>query len=246
MGLRAYFDNELSSLYRSRQYEHANHFVRYGKNCYSQSDEDGLTLEIIKRIGISNGVFAEFGVGDGKENNTLILLGLNWRGFWCGGENLAFNIPNNSRLLYYKKWINKENISQTDFLNYFSKIDDFDVFSCIKIWTESHDKIIAKLSSMLINRNLLKVKISSKKFTLEEVEKHKDIHQKSLGFNNNEMNYFVFQKEMENNAYDPVKDEIKILLNDGKLTDIAQASDNFNISALSKPVKKFYLFAPSF
>jgi hypothetical protein len=60
------------------------------------------------------------------------------------------------------------------------------------------------------------------------------------------MNYFVFQKEMENNAYDPVKDEIKILLNDGKLTDIAQASDNFNISALSKPVKKFYLFAPSF
>jgi hypothetical protein len=51
---------------------------------------------------------------------------------------------------------------------------------------------------------------------------------------------------MENNAYDPVKDEIKILLNDGKLTDIAQASDNFNISALSKPVKKFYLFAPSF
>ena len=110
MGLRAYFDNELYSLYRSRQYEHANHFVRYGKNCYSQSDEDGLTLEIIKRIGISNGVFAEFGVGDGKENNTLILLGLKWRGFWCGGENLAFNIPNNSRLLYYNKWINKENI----------------------------------------------------------------------------------------------------------------------------------------
>ena len=110
LGLRAYFDNELSSLYRSRQYEHANHFVRYGKNCYSQSDEDGLTLEIIKRIGISNGVFAEFGVGDGKENNTLILLGLKWRGFWCGGENLAFNIPNNSRLLYYKKCINKENI----------------------------------------------------------------------------------------------------------------------------------------
>ena len=110
LGLRAYFDNELSSLYRSRQYEHANHFVMYGKNCYSQSDEDGLTLEIIKRIGISNGVFAEFGVGDGKENNTLILLGLKWRGFWCGGENLAFNIPNNSRLLYYKKWINKENI----------------------------------------------------------------------------------------------------------------------------------------
>jgi len=109
-GLREYFDNELSTLYKSRQYEHANHFVRYGKHCFSQSDEDGLTLEIIKRIGISNGVFAEFGVGDGKENNTLILLGLKWRGIWCGGENLAFNISNTSRLLFYKKWINQENI----------------------------------------------------------------------------------------------------------------------------------------
>ena len=68
------------------------------------------TLEIIKRIGISNGVFAEFGVGDGKENNTLILLGLKWKGFWCGGENLAFNISNTSRLFFYKKWINQENI----------------------------------------------------------------------------------------------------------------------------------------
>jgi hypothetical protein len=60
------------------------------------------------------------------------------------------------------------------------------------------------------------------------------------------MNYFVFQKEMENNAYDPVKDEIKILLNDGKLTDIAQASDNFNISALSKPVKKILFICTFF
>ena len=159
-------------------------------------------------------------------------------------ERNFFVIPSLKILLSLR--ITKQNISQIDFLNYFSRIDDFDVFTCIKIWTESDDYIIARLSSMLINRNLLKVKISSKKFTLEEVEMHKNIHQKSLGVNNDEMDYFVFQKEMENNAYDPVKDEIKILLNDGKLTDITQASDNFNISALSKPVKKFYLFAPSF
>jgi hypothetical protein len=51
---------------------------------------------------------------------------------------------------------------------------------------------------------------------------------------------------MENNAYDPRKDEIKILFNDGSLKDITQASDNLNISALAKPVKKYYLFAPYF
>ena len=51
---------------------------------------------------------------------------------------------------------------------------------------------------------------------------------------------------MTNNAYDPRKDEIKILFNNGTLKDITLASDNLNISALSKPVKKYYLFAPNF
>ena len=99
---------------------------------------------------------------------------------------------------------------------------------------------------MIIERKLPKVKISSHKFSLEEVENCKSVHQKNLGFNKEEMNYFVYQKEMENNAYDPRKDEIKILFNDGSLKDITQASDNLNISALAKPVKKYYLFAPYF
>ena len=110
LGLRGYFDNELAVLIRKRQYEHPNKFVRYGKHCYSQSDEDGLTLEIIKRIGIDDGIFAEFGVGDGTENNTLFLLSLNWKGFWSGAEDIAFDVSKTKRLFFYKEWINQENI----------------------------------------------------------------------------------------------------------------------------------------
>jgi HD superfamily phosphohydrolase len=159
------------------------------------------------------------------------------------GSNL-FTVPT---LKYFlTKSITNDNISQVEFLNYFSKIDDYDVLTCIKVWTENNDKVISKLSEMLINRNLLKVKISAKKFSNEEMEKILKSNQKSLGFSNDEMQYFVFQKEMENNAYDPRKDEIKILFNDGSLKDITKASDNLNISALSKAVKKYYLFAPNF
>jgi len=159
------------------------------------------------------------------------------------GSNL-FIVPTLNYFL--TKIITKDNISQDEFLNHFSKIDDFDVLTCIKVWTENSDKVISKLSEMLINRNLLKVKISSKKFSNEELEKTLKVNQKLLGFNNEEMQYFVFQKEMENNAYNPRKDEIKILFNDGSLKDITKASDNLNISALSKAVKKYYLFAPKF
>ena len=159
------------------------------------------------------------------------------------GSNL-FTVPT---LKYFlTKSITNDNISQVEFLNNFSKIDDYDVLTCIKVWKEDRDKVISKLSEMLVNRNLLKVKISTNKFSDEEMEKTLNFNQKTLGFNNEEMQYFVFQKEMENNAYDPRKDKIKILFNDGSLKDITKASDNLNISALSKAVKKYYLFAPNF
>ena len=101
-------DNELAVLSRKRQYEHPNQFVRYGKHCFSQSDEDGLTLEIIKRIGINDGIFAEFGVGDGTENNTLFLLSLNWKGFWSGGEDIAFDVSKTKRLSFTKNGLIKK------------------------------------------------------------------------------------------------------------------------------------------
>ena len=147
---------------------------------------------------------------------------------------------------FFENTIYKENISEYDFLTAFSKLDDYDVLFSVKVWADSNDQVISKLSQMLINRKLLKVKISHHKFTNDEIEEMKQYHQKKLGFSNLEMNYFVFQNQMTNNAYDPRKDEIKILFNNGTLKDITLASDNLNISALSKPVKKYYLFAPNF
>ena len=51
---------------------------------------------------------------------------------------------------------------------------------------------------------------------------------------------------MTNNAYDTKKDEIKILYKDGTIKDITEASDNLNVQALSKQVRKHFLFAPYF
>jgi hypothetical protein len=89
-----------------------NPFNRFGAKYFSQGDEDGLTLEIIKRLGIKNGTFAELGVGNGLENNTLILLASGWRGVWIGGENLAFNHRLNlKRFRFLKAWVSLENVT---------------------------------------------------------------------------------------------------------------------------------------
>jgi hypothetical protein len=89
---------------------HPNPLVKFGRKCFSQTDEDGITLEIVRRLGVENGRFAEFGVGDGLENNTIILGALGWSGFWVGGEDLAFDASRTARLRYAKDWITLENI----------------------------------------------------------------------------------------------------------------------------------------
>ena len=99
-------------LYRMMN-EHTNPINRYGSKCFSQNDEDGITLEILRRIGLlENGSFAEFGVDDGTENNTLVLKSLNWIGFWVGGEKLSHLPTSASGFTYIQDWITSENIIQ--------------------------------------------------------------------------------------------------------------------------------------
>jgi hypothetical protein len=52
----------------------------------SQHGEDGVIREIFRRVGTTDRTFAEVGVGDGKENNTVFLLAQGWKGFWFDGS----------------------------------------------------------------------------------------------------------------------------------------------------------------
>ena len=104
-------DLQLISHWEKLKKEASNPLNRAGEKYFSQNEEDGITLEILKRIGLEEGVFAEFGVGNGTENNTLVLLASGWRGFWVGGESLVINhrlAP--SRFSFIKRWIDRENI----------------------------------------------------------------------------------------------------------------------------------------
>jgi hypothetical protein len=56
-----------------------------GYKVYSQSDEDGIIAEIFQRIGTTNRRFVEFGCGNGRENNTSLLLLQGWTGLWMDG-----------------------------------------------------------------------------------------------------------------------------------------------------------------
>jgi hypothetical protein len=60
--------------------------LRFQTQVCSQGHEDGIIHEIFTRIGHTNRVFVEVGVGNGKENNTAFLLSQGWTGFWIDGN----------------------------------------------------------------------------------------------------------------------------------------------------------------
>lgn len=96
---------------------YGNPFNNFGKKMFSQTDEDGLTFEIVRRLGLGRGTFAELGVGDGLENNTLSLMAAKWRGFWVGNEDLAVD-PNPERrepanFAYIKTFVTRAKLLET-------------------------------------------------------------------------------------------------------------------------------------
>ena len=96
--------------FKNRTNQHPNPFCRFGAFGFSQTDEDGITIEILRRLDLGPGTFCEFGVGNGSENNTLVLLAMGWRGSWIGGQDLCFDHVTSKRLKFVKKWITKDNI----------------------------------------------------------------------------------------------------------------------------------------
>ena len=60
--------------------------VLWGHKGHSQNEEDGIVLEIFRRVGILGRTFVEIGVGNGVENNSLFWLKQGWRGAWIEGS----------------------------------------------------------------------------------------------------------------------------------------------------------------
>ncbi|HZY79397.1 MAG TPA: HD domain-containing protein [Cyclobacteriaceae bacterium] len=130
----------------------------------------------------------------------------------------------------------------TSVLDSYSQLDDHDVWGAIKMWKDSDDPIISELCKMLLERNLFQIQIGGAiKGNLEKVRQAVAAQYKTL---RNDTSYFFSYGTLTNEAYVVEGQPIKVLMRNGKVLDIAQASDLPNITAISKIVKKDYLCWP--
>ena len=155
------------------------------------------------------------------------------------GEALASSSP----LLFFLKNRNLNDFDE-EMLKLFSLLDDVDILAALKSWQSHSDFVLSKLSSMLLNRNLLHIKIKNKPIDEERILMKKAWVKSNYKLRNEQIEYFVFSGIISNRAYNEKRQNINILRKNGKLTDVAKASDHLNLKALSKTVTKHYVCYP--
>ena len=129
-------------------------------------------------------------------------------------------------------------------LETFSKLDDFDIISAVKIWQFHDDFVLSNLCRMIINRTLLKIKIKDKKFEEKKLQQHINKLTAKLNITKEEAGYFVFEGEISNQAYQKNTQKINVLYKSGRVGDITNATDQFDMKALSKSITKYYICYP--
>jgi hypothetical protein len=135
---------------QDKKYDNPKRLERYGYSTASQNEEDGMLAEIFRRIGETNRVFFEFGVGSGIQNITFNLLLSGWKGFWIEIDQPKFEYIksyfrgaiNSKQLVVDDTHVNAENINKIindlgipqsiDLLSIDIDGNDYHVFKAIK------------------------------------------------------------------------------------------------------------------
>ena len=157
------------------------------------------------------------------------------------GEEL-FASPVLKKFLYNN--YTKEDFNKEEVIYQFTMLDDSDIYSAIKAWCDHPDKTLSVISRNLIDRKLPKIAIQKLPFENERIEKLKEMVKEKYQISEVEIGHLVFDSEIANNAYNAKKDIILIKYKNGSVLNITDASDNFNIQALTESVKKYFICYP--
>jgi hypothetical protein len=153
-------------------------------------------------------------------------------------------LPCSEPLQYFLQHKITMNTFDAGTLDLFAQLDDFDIISALKGWQRQSDFILSSLSKMIINRDLLKIKLTSEKVAIEDLNPLKERFALENNISLLEANYFIFKGKIKNQAYSKEAEPIRILKKDKTVEDVIESSDQLNLKSLSKSVTKYYICFP--
>lgn len=130
----------------------------------------------------------------------------------------------------------------TNLLKWYAQLDDSDLLSAIKVWTNHEDKVLSILCECFTNRRLFKGKLIDEALTPEEHNALCQEYAARFKVSTEEGEYFFVEHISTSNTYSEKGEAIDILQKDGSVRDIAEASEMLNMENLTYKPQKRYLF----
>ena len=129
-------------------------------------------------------------------------------------------------------------------LNNFSQLDDSEIYSALKYWSQNKDFVLSKLSNDILNRNILKIKVQKNIFNKKHIKLCITKMMNNEKISKEEAEYFIFSDKVSNSLYSIGNSNINILFKNGEIKDLSKSSDQFTLVALSKTINKYFLCSP--
>ena len=130
-------------------------------------------------------------------------------------------------------------------------LDDNDIWASVKAWMSHTDRVLSILAKDLAERRIFRVEVREEPFADNEVSTLQQQLADAFHVSFEDAAYLISVNTIQKDMYDPSDDQIDILFkgkNDDEgndtnyvVKDIANASELFNISLLSKKIRKYYL-----
>lgn len=124
----------------------------------------------------------------------------------------------------------------------YALLDDSDVLSAIKTWTQCGDRVLEILSTAFINRQLFRGRLLTERLGEEDIQHLETYYAQKYNISTADARYFWSEHVSTNRTYSEREDSIDILYHDGSVRDIAEASEILDLRSLTRKPQKLYLF----
>ena len=127
-------------------------------------------------------------------------------------------------------------------LRMYGDLDDSDIWSALKAWKYSDDKILSTLATDMLNRHIFKVEVNEAPVGEDRImDIAAQIAAKMDISTDDARRYMMSINTIQKDMYNVDDDSITILYKDGSTKDISEASELLNVQLLSKKIRKYYL-----
>ena len=131
--------------------------------------------------------------------------------------------------------------SHPEALQYYSELDDSDIWSAMKAWKHHDDKILSTLATDMLDRHIFKVEMLEDEPTPERLDELKRTIAEKMNIAYEDAHYMMSLNTIQKDMYNVDDDKIQILYKNGEIRDISEASELLNVQLLSKKIRKYYL-----